>query len=62
MEVVARADIIENDAERALDWNESGDGLSDMPLEEVKIIRTAARSRKIYRLPVFNTEDGINYD
>jgi hypothetical protein len=51
MEVVARADLIENDAERALDWNERGDGLSDMPLEELERIRTAARSRKRYRLP-----------
>jgi hypothetical protein len=33
--------------------------LSDMPLEEVKRIRTAARFRNIYRLPFFNTEDRI---
>jgi hypothetical protein len=36
-----------------------GDGLSDMPLEEVERTRTCARSRKSYRLPCFNTEDGI---
>jgi hypothetical protein len=59
MELVARADVIEIDVERALDGNERGDGLSDMPLEEVERIRTAVIFWKKFRLPVFNTEDGI---